>query len=205
MRGSVVMAGSADPTPAPETAADADGPIGWTDPNPAPAPAPTSTPLWRRIPIGWVVVVLVIVAGGIGGAIFNAARDSSGGIVKQGDLTVADLRVGDCYDLKDAEADVVEQVTAIPCTSEHKYEMFFVGSMSSGEYPTDEAFETFLFDNCASTFETFVGTAYADSILELSWFTPTQAGWNSGDRAVQCAVYHPTIERIAKSLKGSKQ
>lgn len=115
------------------------------------------------------------------------------------------MRVGDCYDLKDATADVVEQVNAIPCTTEHKYEMFFIGAMSGDTYPTDDEIETFLIDNCSTAFQTFVGRAYSESILEMSWFTPTQAGWNTGDRIIQCAVYHPTIDRLTSTVKGSKQ
>ena len=42
-------------------------------------------------------------------------------------MTAADLRVGDCFDLKDPAADEIDDVTAGPCTAAHEFEMFFVG------------------------------------------------------------------------------
>ena len=49
--------------------------------------------------------VAVIVGGGaVAGWYFNASRSSTGEITKAGDMTAADLRVGDCFDLKDPAA-----------------------------------------------------------------------------------------------------
>ena len=48
-----------------------------------------------------------------------------------------DLRVGDCFDLKDPTADQIEDVKAVPCTTEHEFELFYVGAMGKGSHPTD--------------------------------------------------------------------
>ena len=125
----------ATPSPAPVTPAEPDA-TAWAAP-------PTSTPLWRRLPIGGIFVLLLIVAGGVGGLIFNASRSETGEIVKEGDLTAIDLRVGDCFDLKDPSADLIEDVKAVPCTAEHEYEMVFTGSLAEGTYPSDDAFTAF--------------------------------------------------------------
>jgi hypothetical protein len=53
-----------------------------------------------------------------------------------------DLRVGDCFDLKDPSADQIEHVKAVPCTTEHEFELFYVGAMGRGSHPTDHAFGT---------------------------------------------------------------
>lgn len=176
----------------------ADSPSVWSA-----TPAPK--PIWQRLPWGWVLTFVLVGGGAIGGLVFNAARADTGEISKPGDLTVGDLRVGDCYDLKDATAEQVDQVTALPCTVEHEYEMFFVGAVPVGTFPGTDGFLSFVDKNCLPAFEAFVGTAYADSQLDVFWLEPTEAAWASGDRTVQCAVYHPSKARLTGSLKGSAQ
>ena len=187
--------------PAPgETAAVAADAAGWGAAAPAP---PARIPLWRRVPLGWILVGGFVIVGAVGGLIFNASRSPSGEISKAGNLDVADLRVGDCFDLKDPAADEIGEVTALPCTSEHEYELYYVGSMAPGDFPTQDGFGAWLDDNCIPAFETYVGTAYDASDLEIFWLQPTSAAWKDGDRSIQCSVYHPRIHRLTESLKGS--
>lgn len=181
-----------------------DGPTGsWNPAAGMQSPTPGGIPLWRRLPVGWIVIAVLVAAGAVGGLIFNASRDASGEITKSGDLTASELRVGDCFDLKDPAADEIADVTALPCTSEHEYETFFVGSMPEGDYPDDAAFEAWLVANCDPAFEAYIGTPYIESELDIFWLQPTQDTWISGDRSIQCAVYHPRISRLTESLKGS--
>lgn len=171
-------------------------PVAWD-------PPPATKPLWRRIPVGWILFGVLVFGGAIGGLIFNANRSDTGEIAKSGDLTVSDLRVGDCYDLKDPAADEVDQVTALPCSDEHEYEMFFVGEMPAGEFPGSEAFSSYVEDNCLPSFLAYIGRPYEDSELDIFWLEPSTEGWATGDRKVQCAVYHPRIHRLIGSLQGS--
>ena len=120
-------------------------------------------------------------------------------------MTAADLRVGDCFDLKDPAADEVDDVTAGPCTVAHEFEMFFVGSLPEGEFPADQVFATYVKDNCYPAFGAYIGKAYADSELEMYSLTPTDDSWRAGDHSVQCAAYHPRVHRQTQSLKGSNQ
>lgn len=167
--------------------------------------ASAATPLWRRIPIGWLVTGVIVVAGGIAGLYFNASRSSTGEITKAGDLSAIDLRVGDCFDLKDPAADEVDDVTARLCTDEHEFELIFLGSMPDGEYPPEDEFTTFVDDNCVPAFDTYVGKAYLESELDIYWFYPVSDGWAEGDRSVQCAAFHPRVHRLTESVKGSNQ
>ena len=173
----------------------------------APEAVPAAAPRRRRIPIRLVAIVAIIGAGLVAGWIINAGRSSTGEIVKSGDLVVSDLRVGDCFDLKDAAAEIHEKVTARPCGEEHEFELFYVGSLPEGPYPTDvdTSFGKFVQDNCGPAFESYVGKAYESSELEVFWFYPNGDSWAKGDRAVQCAVYHPRIHRLKESLKGSNR
>jgi hypothetical protein len=183
----------------PRASADADADAG-EEPD---EPPPTSVPLWRRLPLQWIVVGALVAAGGIGGLIFNASRSSSGEITRGGDLTATDLRPGDCFDLKDPNVEEIDDVTALPCTAEHEYEMFWIGPMPEGPFPTEDAMEAFMVENCDPAFTAYIGKAYADSELEVFWLVPVEAGWRDGDRSIACAVYHPRIHRLTGSLKGS--
>jgi hypothetical protein len=116
-----------------------------------------------------------------------------------------DLRVGDCFDLKDPSADQIEHVKAVPCTTEHEFEVFYVGAMDKGSRPTDHAFETYVMQNCNPAFGAYIGKAYKDSDLDYIWLVPTEDAWRSGDRTVQCAVNDPRIYSLARSLRGTQQ
>src|SRR5262245_59114162 len=170
------------------------------------APAPVAKePLWKRLPLGLIVIGFFIAAGAIGGLIFNASRGDSGEITKSGDMAATDLRVGDCFDLKDPSAEEIGDVTALPCATEHEYELFFTGTMPDGPFPNDDGFIEWLQANCSPAFESYVGLAYENSELDIFWLQPTSDAWNEGDRSIQCAVYHPRIHRLTESLKGSAQ
>jgi hypothetical protein len=167
--------------------------------------APASKPLWQRIPVGWLIFAVLIAGGAITGWYFNASRSTTGEITKAGDMTAGDLRVGDCFDLKDPAANEIEDVTAGPCTSAHEFEMFFVGTMPGSEFPAETAFEAYVNDNCGPAFGAYVGKPYADSELSMYWLAPTAEGWRAGDHSVQCAVYHQRVHVQTQSLKGSNQ
>ena len=180
--------------------------VGWFPPSGAPQPETSGpVPLWRRIPIGWVIVVVLFVGAAVGGWYFNAARSSTGELTKSGDLQAVDLKVGDCFDLKDPSADEVNDVTAGPCTTEHEFEMFFVGALPEGEYPADDVFDQYVSDNCNPAFATYVGTAFDASALDVYWLVPTEDAWDAGDRTVQCAAFHPRVDRLTQTVRGSNQ
>jgi hypothetical protein len=146
---------------------------------------------------------VILLVGAIGGLVFNASRSDTGEIIRSGNLTAKDLRAGDCFDLKNPEAEEVDEVTALPCTDEHEYEMFFVGNMADGAFPAEDAVTTFLTANCLPAFTTFVGLAYEESELDIFWLSPTAESWQQGDHSIQCAVYHPRIHRLTSSMQGS--
>lgn len=206
IRGGVVVPGSR-----PESATPARSPIpapavpGWPQPGAEALSSAPPAPLWRRLPWGWALTFVLVGGGAIGGLIFNAGRSDTGEINKPGDLTISDLRVGDCYDLKDPTADEVEQVIARPCAEEHQYELFFIGDVPGTTFPDAAAFEGFVGANCLPAFEAFVGRDYADSELDINWLSPTNIGWRLGDRTVQCSVLDPRVERLTGSLKGTSR
>lgn len=175
---------------------------GWVAPS---AAALSGRPLWRRIPLRLALFVVLIAGGGVAGWITNASRSSTGDITKSGDMTSNDLRVGDCWDMKDPSADTIDNVTARPCGEAHEYEVFFIGSLTGNDYPTEDQFSTYVKNNCVSAFTTYVGRAYADSSLDISWLYPESKGWAIGDRTVECSAYDPNNSQLTASVKGSGQ
>lgn len=164
-----------------------------------------AVPFWRKIPAGLLIFVVLLVGGGVVGFVLNAGRASTGEINREGDMMATDLRVGDCFDFKDASAEEITDVTAKPCTAEHEYELIYTDSMPSGLYPTDDAFDAFVEANCLPAFDAYVGLAYADSALDVSWLVPLEDAWSGGDQSVQCSVYDPENTRLIGSLKSSRR
>jgi hypothetical protein len=193
--------GQTEPPPAAGSAYAWRAPTLPTDTGDTVSVAPT--PFWRRIPVGVIVFVALLAVGAVSSFLFSASRSDSGEISRSGDIDVNDLRVGDCFDFKDPDAEEFDQVTARPCTEEHEYELFFVGTMPAETYPTDNAFDSYVTDACEPAFATYVGRAYESSRLELTWVGPTSDAWNSGDHVVQCLLNDPQRPRLTTSLQGA--
>lgn len=170
---------------------------------PVSQPQPGGSSVLRSIPLRLILFVLVIGATAIGGWFFGAGRGDTGEITKPGDLQAADLRVGDCFDVKDPDAETLFDVTAKPCDQAHEFEMFFVGSLPEGAYPPEATFDSYVEANCLPSFATYVGKSYQESALDIYWLVPTSDAWGEGDRSVQCAVYAPNDNQLVVSLKGS--
>ena len=164
-------------------------------------PRPATASIGRRTPIRLILVGAFLLVPIVAGAISNASRSGSGEINKSGDLNASDLRAGDCFNLKDESAKEIGDVHAVPCTTEHKYETFFTGSMPAGTFPADAAMDDWISGHCEPAYETYIGTSYQDSHLEVYILTPSADAWNNGDRSVQCSVYDPNDERLTQSLK----
>jgi Septum formation len=212
----VGTSGGTTPQGAPAWGGQWASPESLQPPPPAPPTDPAAIPGWsgaeaprrswfQRIPAGWLVVAVLVVGGALVGWYVNAGRSSSGDITKAGDLNATDLRVGDCFDLKDPNVDTIDDVRALPCTTEHTYELFFRGTMPDGDYPTDDAFDAWMSANCVPAFGTYVGRAYGQSTLEVYYLVPSDDAWRSGDRSIQCAVYPSNNAHPTTSLKGSQQ
>jgi hypothetical protein len=172
--------------------------------SPAASPAPSAGRVGGLLPLllrFWWVILLVAVP--VAGLVFNAQRGGDGAISRSGDLAVADLRVGDCFDLKeeDEDEDTVDDVTARPCSEPHEFEMMHTGTVPSDGYPSDAVFGAWLEANCLPAFERYVGLEYPASTLDVTWFQPTPDGWADGDHTVQCAIYDPADPELTEAVR----
>lgn len=180
-------------------ATPAEGDTSWQ-----PATSPSGrrmSPILSLVLRFWWIIAIAIVA--VGGFIFNAQRDDQGQITQGGNLQVSDLRVGDCFSLKDEDEEVTEEVDARPCTEAHAYELYYAIKMPDGSYPSDDGFTTYIGQTCLPAFDAYVGLAYEDSQYDFVWFQPTPDGWQQGDRGVSCALYDPSSAQLTSVIRNS--
>ena len=108
-----------------------------------------------------------------------------------------DVSAGDCFD---------QPAGVVPCTTPHDGEVIFVGAYpgaSGTPYPGEAQFQTWVMAQCIPAFATYVGTAYEESPLGLSWYDPSPETWAVGDRQVICLVGNPDGSHMTGSVQGS--
>lgn len=95
------------------------------------------------------------------------------------------LAVGNCIVVP--SEDEFDEVRTLACTEMHDGEVFFVGDHPDGDFPTDEAFEAFVDEQCLPAFTTYTGSDfYEQDVLDVGWFVPTESAWGRGDREIVC-------------------
>jgi len=203
----------------------AGGETSWPDPSGA-APPPTtpgsgwstlsSPPTWdaapgvpppaprkSRAPLVAGVILGVAAIAAVGFGIMSAAqRDDTGDITHTGSLQWYDLTEGDCFDFPSDEVEIFT-VTAIPCPDPHVYEVLWVGDVTDGGYPTDDAFIGFGEDTCIPAFETYVGRDYDTSVWYLDAIWPTKDAWGQGERTMVCYLFNENETPVTGSAAGS--
>ncbi len=155
---------------------------------------------WQQWLRYWWVPALAVVL--VIGYLASARRDGSGAITDGGTMHIEDLQVQDCFDFEDAEE--ISEVDARPCTEAHGYELFHIATFTGPDaYPTEDQWVNFIFDACAPAFEAYVGRTYESSALDFVPFTPTEEGWDDGDRVVQCALVDPADAQLTTTLRNA--
>ena len=120
---------------------------------------------------------------------------------------VFDLELGDCFDDGDLGegATEVDNVPIVDCEEPHDNEVFATFDMTEADYPGDAATQEIAFEGCVDRFDAFVGLAYEDSALGVTYLYPTQQTWDDGDREIVCAVYRLDGVQVTGTLEGSAQ
>lgn len=117
----------------------------------------------------------------------GAERDDTGEITDTGELDVFTIAVGDC--LADAPEGEVTSVVAIPCDEPHAYEAYHDFQLEGDEFPGADVVDEQAWAGCETAFAEFVGLTYDESVLLVTYYTPTEESWNtSGDRVVTCVI-----------------
>lgn len=134
----------------------------------------------------------------------DAKRDeSSGEITEAADADVFSLTVGDCLDLTDeTDETAVETLPTVPCTEPHNAQVFAEQALAMDELPVEQDLFDLADQFCYDQFAGYVGLAYEESVLEVTYLYPTQESWDQGDDVLQCVVMHPS-EQITTSFEGA--
>ncbi len=141
----------------------------------------------------------------VGGGGQEPQRDDDGTVTEgteSGDVFA--IQVGDCLNDINVEGEVSE-VPITPCDEPHDSEVFHEFELPAGDFPGNEAVNTAAEEGCAGdAFTEFVGVPYESSELYVSFYTPLESGWASGDRVVSCTVYDDA-GKTTGTLEGSNR
>ena len=119
------------------------------------------------------------------------------------DETVFALAVGDCL-ASDPSGEEVSEVPTIDCAQPHDSEVFHTATIDGDELPSAAEIEVVVQEECLAAFEGFVGMAYEESALEVTWLEPTPESWDQGDRELVCMVVDPAGQTTG-SLQGASR
>ena len=155
----------------------------------------------------------------------DAERNESGQIVAEGDLDAVSLEVGDCFNnvVADNKQDDDGKVTftsvqALPCISPHMNQVFAKSNSLFGDlstYPSGEIFNNRSWEFCAEQLPSFLGLDFEsvdasqqledfDSKVGVNYYSPTEIGWNEGDRTVDCIIFSKG-DNLTRSYEGIYQ
>ena len=172
---------------------------------PQPAPAGRGGGLLSQLLRFWWIPAVGIAL--LVGYLTAAQRGDDGSLSTSGNVTVDDLRVGDCFnaaEVTDPEETEISEVEGVPCDEPHAFEVFAVADYAGAAYPaTDSQFEAAFGEVCVPPFEEYVGIAYVDSALWASAITPTEEGWNDGDREFICHLHEEDATPLSESQQGA--
>lgn len=159
------------------------GLIAWNRARRAPSPGDGR----GRALAGWILGVIGIV-GFVAFVIGAIATDG----FDEDTISIYDVHPGQCIDFAD-DSDVAGDVPRRDCDEPHDGEVFLVGSVGSADdFPGTSELERRAEAVCiGDAFEQYVGTAYDDSALDVTYVTPSEDSWAAGDRDVVCVATLP--------------
>jgi hypothetical protein len=148
-----------------------------------------------------IVAAIAMVGAGCGTA--GPARGPDGEVLDAGEVSVGELRGGDCFEDPIAATASVSRLLVLPCDESHDSEIYFVYEVSGDDYPGAPALDDESDGRCEMEFEAFVGTARAESDLEFFALIPTRESWEANDRTVLCALFARDLQPLVGSMGGS--
>jgi len=122
----------------------------------------------------------------------------------------ADLKTGDCINLVstvDANGDNVQGNSVVDCTQPHDKEVFSVFDYpnAGSAFPGYEQIGSVQQGQCQSDFEEYVGVTWEQSSFTISYGSPDESSWASGDRAIHCLLGDASGGKLTGSAQGSER
>lgn len=114
---------------------------------------------------------------------------------------VFEIKVGDCFNQPDYEAEEIHNVEIVNCADPHDYEATRSIILTDTAYPSDDDIFDYAEPGCLAAFEEYTGQSYDTfTDYEFSYYWPSFESWADGDREILCFVFH-VDDRSAGSVK----
>jgi hypothetical protein len=173
------------------------GLVAWTKARHAPSPGDGR----GRALAGWIMGLIGVV-GFV--ALIVAAVATDG--LDDGTVSIFELHRGQCVDLDDGDSDLITGLPARDCDEPHDGEVFLIRPMtvSGDEFPGRSALDKKAEEVCSGdAFEEYVGLAYDESELSITYVTPSEDSWTMGDRDVVCVATSSDGSKLTDTVEAS--
>jgi hypothetical protein len=139
----------------------------------------------------WMVVLAVALVYAI---TTGANRNVNGQITTGGNVSLAELKVGDCVNgVKEDQQ--VTGLPAVPCGQPHEAEVFAVEELPRADFPGQQEVDLRAQERCQAAFTEYVKGVpnITSETYDQFYYAPNAQTWARGDRVVIClAVSHGT-------------
>lgn len=149
----------------------------------------------RRAPVAVGLVALALTA-----CSSDEVRDADGTVVAAGQVSVFELRAGDCLNpAPDTTGELVD-VPVVPCDQPHTQEVLGIATHPDDDYPGAQTLSGWADGACVTMLEQELDLTLDDGVY-VSYLLPTFDGWNvDEDRDVVCVMLFPTEGEMTGSL-----
>ena len=126
-------------------------------------------------------------------AVVSTGTDPAASVPPSTDVIAqVNVEVGDCVETMPQGADLFAVVEAIGCDEVHIAETHAQEDLPlDGAYPGTEALDAAARPICLQRFAEYVGQPMDRTPFVITWFVPTEPGWERDDREVTCLVQLP--------------
>lgn len=117
---------------------------------------------------------------------------------------IASADVGACLNIDDMGTTEITEIPTLDCGTEHDAQVVGKFNLSQdGDFPGTEGMRTEAEDGCLASFSDFVGTPFEESTLNMTYISPSQESWDSGDREILCVAYVDDGTLASESWEGA--
>jgi hypothetical protein len=149
----------------------------------------------------WIVGVIGFVALSYG---TTAQQSSTGQITQNGNLSITDLRAGDCFQNaggNQPDTGATSQITAVTCSSPHNAQVIALLPVSGSAYPGAATFKALGTPGCNAKAKADLNPALLTPTMNLLWYYPQQQAWDDGQHSITCVVADSSQDLTSSLLK----
>lgn len=144
------------------------------------------------VTLGCAVTGILILGGCAQGPQEESAVSSEADASMVAAASVLELEVGMCLmDLSTPLRSDMTEVPEVDCGDPHESEVYAEVVLEGTAFPGVDEITSTAVEGCTEEFLNYVRVEHAASLLDFSYYYPTESSWAVGDRSVFCVVYDP--------------